>query len=465
MINRLFTQSNYQFVRRTCAAIVVTSLCLVSQPVQAQFGFGLNNRTGVVGGVSIDAEGVVQAASVEQRGGILQQLRKTVGVPTDGMEAKTELRMISLTKLQAEIQKAMTAGQPLPDEVLYLAGLQRVQYVFVYPEQQDIVLAGPAEGWVVRQDATVVGATTGRPVLQLEDLLVALRTTEASRQHPISVSIEPTAEGQQRLTALLRQVRPGPGFNPAAIEPAMREAFGPQQVKLTTVASNSRMAQTLVAADYEMKRLAMNLEPAPVTGMPSYMTMIRNTGKPEGNQPRWWMACDYDAIAHSEDMLAWKISGLGIKAMTEDEYVDTLGNRTGTGKANKVAQRWADLFTAKFEELCGFNAAFGDLRNVMDLNIVATVIAGHQLEQLAGCDLSLLVGSDNSLETPQWHTPKTISPECSFVRGQAGWTVSASGGVDINPWKIVSQKSAASDAVKSVRTQAEATDNSKWWWN
>ena len=36
-------------------------------------------------------------------------------------------------------------NRPLPDEVKYLAGLQRIRYVFVYPEQQDIVLAGFGE--------------------------------------------------------------------------------------------------------------------------------------------------------------------------------------------------------------------------------------------------------------------------------------------------------------------------------
>ena len=29
-----------------------------------------------------------------------------------------------------------------------LAGLQRLQYVFFYPQQNDIVIAGPAEGWL-----------------------------------------------------------------------------------------------------------------------------------------------------------------------------------------------------------------------------------------------------------------------------------------------------------------------------
>lgn len=442
------------------ASCAVVAVC---QPVHAQFGFGFGNRVGVVGGITVDASGTVRSVSAQEQSGWLAEMRKAVGKPTQGMADQTELRMISLVKLQAKLAEAIAENKPLSEEVLYLAGLQRVEYVFVYPEQKDIVLAGPAEGWVVREDATVVGQSTGRPVLQLEDLITALRTTASARQSAISVSIDPTPEGEVRLNRFLSSLRAGAGFNPSAIEPAMRKAFGPQMVSLSTVPTDSRMANTLVAADYRMKRLAMNLEDSPVAGLPSYLEMIRQQGS-QGTQPRWWLACDYDAVLHSEDRLAWKLSGLGIKALTEDELVDAAGNRRQTGRANQQAQRWADLFTEKFDELCSHNAAFGDLRNAMDLNIVATVIQGHDLQSVAGCDIGLLLGSVGGLETPTWKTPKTIAPECSFVRGRAGWIVSASGGVEINPWKVVSQQAKADASVKTIHVKAKpASEN--WWWN
>ena len=39
----------------------------------------------------------------------------------------------------------------------YLAGLLRVRYVFYYPDSKDIVLAGPAEGWVADPAGRIVG--------------------------------------------------------------------------------------------------------------------------------------------------------------------------------------------------------------------------------------------------------------------------------------------------------------------
>ncbi len=455
-----------QIVKRFAQRGLIALLAVISLacPVRAQFGFGGIARIGVVGGVSVDAEGAVKSASTLERDGQLNALRRAVEAPSDRLDHSTDLRMISLSRLQAEIARAMSADETLSEDVLFLAGLQRIEYVFVYPEQHDIVLAGPAEGWIVRDDASVVGRNSGRPVLHLEDLLTALRTTDAAREQAISVSIDPTPQGETRLNQVLSQVRTvGPGFNVAALEAVMRDAFGPQVVSLTTVAKDSRTAQTLVAADYRMKRLAMNLEESPVAGLPSYMNMIRNGNAAKGTQPRWWMACNYDAILHSDDMLAWKLTGTGIKAMTEDELVDVRGERAGTGRANRTAQRWADMFTEKFDELCGYNAAFGDLRNVMDMNIVATVISGHELETVAGCDFGLLKGETGGLTTPSYPTPKTIAPECSFVKGNGGWVVSASGGVELNPWQVVSQQAKSDETVKAVYARA-ASRASTWWW-
>ncbi|MCR9292541.1 MAG: DUF1598 domain-containing protein [bacterium] len=448
--------------------MMVPSLILLAadcRPVMGQFGFGFGTRIGgVVGGVSVDADGVVRTATLEEQSGVLEALRKSVGQPSAGLEAKTELRMVSLRNLQAEVASAMAEGRDLSEDVLFLAGLQRIEYVFVYPEQQDIVIAGPAEGWRVREDATVVGQTSGKPVIQLEDLITALRATSETRQVPMSVSIDPTPEGELNLRKLLSQVRTGPGFDPARLEPAMREAFGPQQVSLTSVPKDSRMASTLVAADYRMKRLAMNLEESPIADLPSYMEMVRNGGASLNTQPRWWIACDYDALSHSQDMLAWKLTGSGIKAMTEDEIIAASGQRRQTGQTNKAAQKWADMFTQKFDELSALNAAFGDLRNVMDLNVVATLIKAHDLEGLAGCQLDLLCGNSGELETPARKIPSQITPECSFVRGRAGWVVSASGGVEINPWKLVAEKARLDGSVQLVRSKA-APPSDAWWWN
>ena len=104
------------------------------------------------------------------------------------------LRKISLRRLEAAVAAAAKETQPLADEIRFLGGLQRIQYVFVYPERNDIVLAGPADGWKVDDAGITVAVTTGLPVMLLDDLLVALRGVDAAREEPISCSIELTAD-------------------------------------------------------------------------------------------------------------------------------------------------------------------------------------------------------------------------------------------------------------------------------
>lgn len=450
-----------------CVLALLFGSFVSSSTVQAQNNNNNNNgnflNQRVVGGVLVDADGVVHSATRDDRAGVLREMREQILQPSGKLAAKTEMRMISLAKLQAELKKSITSGEPIADEVRFLAGLQRIEYIFVYPERNDIVLAGPAEGWRVRDDASVVGVSTGRPVIQLEDLVTAFRTVDASRDNAISVSIDPTPAGEVRLRKFLSQLRTGPGFDPSQVENGMKEAFGNQVVTLTAVPTDSRMAQTLVAADYRMKCLAMAIEDSPVAGLPSYMEMIRDGGKSNGTQPRWWMACDYDSILKSEDGMAWKITGLGVKAMTAEQFVDAQGGRKASDRQNKLAQRWADQFTAKFDELCTQNVAFGDLRNVMDLNVIATVIAANQLDAAAGLDLSLLNGKSKALSTPSRPVAKSIPAHCSFVSGRAGWTVSASGGVEINPWRVVSEQTKSDGSVSLVRQKVGQDDN--WWWN
>ena len=429
----------------------------------AQLGF----FRGVVGGVSIDADGVVQSATLAEREANLAQLRETV-VGAQGDAAKPHaMRMVSLKRLQEAILKNRSEDKALPEEILFLAGLQRVEYVFVYPKEHDIVIAGPAEGWAVRADGSIVGTNSSRPVVRTEDLLTAFRTVDAARQAPISVSIDPTPEGSQRLERLLATIKAGPGFQPQAIEPAMREAFGPQQVKFTTVATDTRMAQTLVAADYRMKLLAMNLEESPVAGLPSYIEMIRSA-RLSKTQPRWWIACQYDSILHSEDRLTWKLDGRGIKAMTEEELVGKDGNRSSASNTNQLAQKWADLFTAKFDELCIHNASFGELRNTIDLNVVATIIAAQGLDELAGLDLSVIRGTEGNIDSTGRATPKTIPPHCSFIKGMNGWIVTASGGVEINPWQVVAEGQRVDPSLQAKRAprgKLTTASADHWWWD
>src|SRR5262249_12501114 len=104
---------------------------------------------GGVGGVSIDAAGGVARSDADVQGKLRDGRAAALGRVDSKLEAASRLRKISLRSMQTAINQCREQRLPLPDELQNLAGLTRVQFVFVYPDQRDIVLAGPAEGWTV----------------------------------------------------------------------------------------------------------------------------------------------------------------------------------------------------------------------------------------------------------------------------------------------------------------------------
>lgn len=443
--------------------VAALSLGVITLAASLDAGGILGGRRSV-GGVSIDASGLVRNATVDETMELQNLLRAALDPPQGEMAEATEMRMISLKGLQQAVADSRRDGGPLPDDVALLAGLQRVEFVFLDEANADIVLAGPAEPWELAEDGSIVGKVSGGATLHLDDLVVAMRSVETARREGISCSIEPTAEGRRRLRQLLSRVQLRPGQNPAALEPAMREAFGPQQVLLTGVPNDSRYAVTMVAADYQMKRIAMALTDPAVRGLPSYLQMARNVAHGGGQNPRWWMACDYDALTRTEDGSAWKISGQGVKAMTEQDLVTDDGEVKESGRVDPIAARWAKAMTEHYGTLAKKMPVFQDLRNLMDLTVVATLIRQERLAERVDLDVTLFLDDADAIELASYPTPKAVSPECSFLRTRGGVIATASGGVDVNAFEVV-ERQTADNAIASVRDQALAANANRWWWD
>jgi Protein of unknown function (DUF1598) len=441
--------------------VLVASIVLPSSSSWAQNNNNNSLVQRVVGGIKVSPDGTVSnIALVDQEAEvsrIRQQLRGGEGELAEG----TKLRMVSLKAVQAAMTEAAAAGNPLKEEIALLGGLTRIEYVLAFPENNDIVLAGPSENWTVGPTGTIVGMESGRPIVCLEDLLVAFRSMSPSSERTISCSIDPTPEGTVKLNNMLSRIKLGPTTNPASFEASMKSALGPQNVSLTGLPTTTHVAQVLLAADYQMKRYGMNLAEAPVKGLPSYVEMIRNRSV-KSPQNRWWMACDYQPIEQSEDGLAWRISGRGIKTLSEQEVINDDGSVKQSGKTEANAQKWAELFTSKLDELSIKDPVFGELRNVMDACVISALIHSKELGKQSRCDLSVLSGETKSLEISQFESPKTLAPQCSFLKTGSGWVVTASGGVLIEGWKVAGNTKVNSE-LQSMRSLAKPASDG-WTW-
>ena len=137
--------------RRVVLALACGALAAVAPSIAtAQQQGGGTTGTGAFSGVAVDADGVLQRQEfADPTGQLLRTRLEQAAASLDPNVAKaSELRKVSLTRLIKQIDEAVAKGAEPDETMLQLAGLTRIQYVFYYPETKDIVLAGPAEGWV-----------------------------------------------------------------------------------------------------------------------------------------------------------------------------------------------------------------------------------------------------------------------------------------------------------------------------
>jgi hypothetical protein len=239
----------------------------------------------------------------------------------------------------------------------------------------------------------------------------------------------------------------------------IEDALGPQRISVTGVPTTSHFARTMVAADFRMKRIAMNFEPAPVDGLPSFLSMMPARGR--GNMmPRWWLAPNYEPLAKTADGLAWELRGPGVKCLTEQDYLNDAGEKVHSGEVSPAATKWAERMTDRFAELADHDSAFGQLRNVMDLAIVGALIEKERLFAAAGeLETPWIMGQE---ELDRYPTPTQTASQASAVRKRGAWVISASGGVEIVPWQIA-DKVETVEAIGAKRADMAADVNEFWW--
>lgn len=416
-----------------------------------------------VGGVAVDPSGVLVNVDRSQRERLRQQSAAALEQAGDDLSTPNELRKVSLRRLEAAVADLHNKGLPLSDEMKLMAGLQRIRYVFVYPEQNDILLVGYGEGWKLDEMGAVVGNTTGQPVLALEDLIVALRSAETASRGGVSCSIDPSPEGIERLRQLVGTLQTI--GNPQATSRAIEQALGPQVISVNGVPPTSRFARVMVAADYRMKRIGMGLEPSPVSGLPSYLQLIGPGSRGmSAMAPRWWLVPNYEPLLTDDEGLAWELRGSGVKCLTEETFFGQGGRAAQTGQASPEALRWAEAMTEKYDELARRDAVFGELRNCMDLAVVAALLVKERLLARAGLSLPLLIDPD-VVPLSELSAPRQVASQASAVKKGRNWVISASGGVQIDAWRIVARQEKNAAALRSARPAAPPADDPRWWWD
>jgi hypothetical protein len=83
----------------------------------------------------------------------------------------------------------------------------------------------------------------------------------------------------------------------------------------------------------------------------------------------------------------------------------------------------------------------------------------------ADCRLDLLM-DPSQLSIFEYSVPRQVATSASFVKKGHNYLISASGGVQFQPWTIVEHR-VTDEAPAAVRDKAlqTAAESKTWWWN
>ncbi|WP_437185956.1 DUF1598 domain-containing protein [Planctomicrobium sp. SH668] len=414
--------------------LVMIGLVLAPAFAHAQFGFPGGpfgpGTDGPASGIIIDANGVVQVQDARpvHVGQLKKQIQKFANatLPTN-VVVESAQRVLSLKNLEEQLQGLSDAAKPIPVELMYLAGLQRIDFVVFNPETRDVLIVGPAEAFGPDAAGRMIGLSSGRPALRLDDLLVALRVT-SQNEFSIGCSIDPQPQNMQSLQNFLRA-----NSTPATTDliqarfQQMGRILGQQEISVWGVPETSHFATALVEADIRMKRISLGLEPSGVPQIKSHLSML----KPQGNSlQRWWFVPMFEPLETNSERTIFGLKGQRAKLLSQEEITDAGGRRSDAAVTRVSTERFAQKFTEHFEDLAEKSAPFAELQNLYDLAVVGALIQIEGKRHLKGNEFPILM-TESRLAIPQSIAPKRIPSQVNY-RDAGNTVLGLVGGVNIN---------------------------------
>lgn len=420
------------------------------------------------GGVRVDTSGVLRR-SKRARGDARLRLDSVLRVAKekyrdDDPHCASDLRMVSLTRLQRELQLRAAFGEAPTEAMKHLAGIQKIQFLFLFPETSECVIAGPAASWASAEGEEPHSESSA---LLLDDFITLLKNAEAADGR-FGCSITPK---QANLAATKRFLATPTGtLKPQQTKrwvEDIRNTLGLQNISVNGIDPRSHVAHVLIEADYHMKLVGMGLV-ASVPDVPSYLDSIEPDDLPVSMDVlRWWFTLQQDAIQQDDTGNAFIFADQTVKLRSENEQVADSGNRIHTGKSTVLNQLFANRFTAHFDRLADQYPVYARLDNLFRLAIVAALLQNEEVQSKTGWELSWLA----SLPTAEGRAPREVPSIVNHRTIQRRHVVvGVSGGVAVNVQAAMKKIGRSPNIADLASSQNSATprtprNSEKWWWD
>jgi len=427
-------------------------------------------------GIRVDPNGMLYRLSKTEQNGRLAALgiQARKADLNEDMAKQSQLRLVSLTRLEKAVAQRIAEGKPVVESMKQLAGLSRIQYVFVFPENGEIIIGGPAEAWEYTASGQPVGVESGRPTLQLDDFVTVARTFAPGGSGMFNCLIVPRKEGLRDLKEYAEKSQARGSLSSTAVRSwvkQLQKRLGSQDVVINGVPTDSRVARVILEADYRMKLIGVGkLEGG--KHIPSYFEILgQNPPKqlPALGALRWWLTMKYESVLHSPDHNVFEIRGSSVLCQSENEFITAQGDRVHTGQSEENNRLFASNFSEHYGKLAERDLVFADLQNIFDLALVTALIRHERLDQRTGWDLGQFASHGE-------YRPATFEPALTvdsvanhrvFRGGQI--VVQVAGGVRADLMSVIKNSKVFKEAgrLKNLagRGRAPQLPEGRWWWD
>lgn len=426
-------------------------------------------------GVKVSPTGLLQRLTTEEQSGQLAAMgvqARQADLNQD-VAQHSSLRVVSLTRLERAVARRIEEGLPVPETMSQLAGLSQIQYVMAIPDSNEIVIAGPANGWQYNDQGQAISLNDGRPTLQLDDLVTVLRTF--AKGHPdFGCSINTRDEGIKSLKEFVGKSQAKGDLSPAAVKPWVKQIqnkLGRQDIVVWGVPADSRVARVIVEADYRMKLIGINKLDAgkEIPGYFDLLTVNEQKNKSAIDALRWWLTLQCDAIVHSSDKNVFEIQGSSVLCLSENQFLTAEGKHVPTGQSEPTNRQFAQNFTSNYGKLAKSDPVFADAQNIFSMALCSALIQNEDLRGKTGWNMGVFApnGAYNPASYP---VPTEVDSVVNHrvYRGR-DIVVQAAGGVRCDVTSVTKdpKRNKTSESLNAVAdsTHAPELPLGRWWWD
>jgi len=264
-------------------------------------------------------------------------------------------------------------------------------------------------------------------------------------------SIDPDRQVIQNLEKVGQQIlgRTNSEQVERCIDEWYRICQSPQRVRVLGIPFDTRFAQAMVKADYDMKRIVDGYDSLNIPGLISLTDITiekvksdiiqgRQVSIPYSSMNRFWFYPGENS--YKEDKGVVIIEKFGVVLRSEEEYLTKKGEIKGAGRPEPLANEFTEGFTKKYAEVAKTMPIFAELENLFRFVVLAKIMKFRSSHTEAKFDLTYLL---NTFQVPKISVSKQLPGRSHVKRFEhrqdftGGYQITqlwlpTCGGVDIN---------------------------------